>query len=459
MTNYNVISFTHPIPSVLESFQSMSCVGGGSGNSRWTYHFDGTVTLEPKSPAYVIGEQILRPLIDGSFRYCRQLFNVVKGGLKSIDQRISNFLTPFPFVSAAHSSLNQAKDTVKSDYLAVKPLKLTKVWTAIGVDPETIYSFIKNLSPTDKKLIEKDFTLNHNYQEFHAIFLDLAEYISKKSAEYMAYQGTVVNVCENFRYFESDLDYILHDLQLNREKSKFSPSSKKAYVLIFPEYSKDFKKTTKEGGLYQIEGCLKGYPQKNRPQKLLTTQLMTAERTKIREICYDNPVEAALYGHLSQMGGLLNIFNVHETYTLDQFKKLFGNKSIEVLRKHVSLLKKNLNKGLGKLEHMITSYTQSLYKDSFDRIHGKIHQIYQQHHEIIGSSSEQRLTVKAQTQTGLVSNWDVESIGSSCDTLSFRFRVGEIEPVPMNNDDSHEHLEHIKDLILLGVYIYFRGEG
>lgn len=418
----DVVSFTHT--SVSESFPNTSYVGQGDGNSRWIHHLDGTVSLEPKSPAYVVGERILRPLIDGTFHYSHQLLNVVKGGLKFIDQRLSKLLTPFPFVSADRTmpDVVEVDVSTQQDHLAVQHLKSTKVLVAVGINPNNANLFIEKLSPADKVAIAEDSTLVTNYQKFHKIFLDLANFISEKGAKYKAYQENLIDACKSLRYIESHLDNILSDIQSNGENSKFSPLSKNIYVLTFPKYSKDFKtKKTKEN-LYQIERFYVASAKKH----IIPPELTSEEIEKINNECHDNPIEAALLTHLGNIGGLLNTFNIQQTYNFEQFKTLFGNKTIEILENHISLLKENLIQGVDTGNKIVARYTHSLEVTIYDRIYTKIHQIYQEHGKIIASTSGKRLNVKKQTQTGLVMSWDVENIGYTYNTLSFRFRVGVI---------------------------------
>src|SRR4051812_37968093 len=59
-----------------------------------------TFTTTPKSPAYVFGEQVVRPAIDNGYYYSCQLVNGVRNCLSYLDARLSKLFTIFPVVSA-----------------------------------------------------------------------------------------------------------------------------------------------------------------------------------------------------------------------------------------------------------------------------------------------------------------------------------------------------------------------
>jgi YVTN family beta-propeller protein len=85
-----------------------------------------------KSPAYVFGEQVLRPTIDNGYYYSCQLFNVVKNCLSYLDVGISNLFSIFPGVAATPVQPTEHKVTflTNKDFSAHQKLGTDRVEVA-----------------------------------------------------------------------------------------------------------------------------------------------------------------------------------------------------------------------------------------------------------------------------------------------------------------------------------------
>ena len=69
-------------------------------------------TVTPKNPAFVLGEQVLRPAIDNGYYYSCQLINGVRNCLSYVDAGLSKLFTIFPGVSAEPIERNEQEITV-----------------------------------------------------------------------------------------------------------------------------------------------------------------------------------------------------------------------------------------------------------------------------------------------------------------------------------------------------------
>src|ERR1700719_3190739 len=91
-----------PIPSV-----SFNLIEGKTSVQRGRSY-----TVTPKSPAFVFGQQVVRPAIDNGYYYSCQLVNGVRSVFSFIDAGLSKMVTIFPGVSAEPAELDEREVTV-----------------------------------------------------------------------------------------------------------------------------------------------------------------------------------------------------------------------------------------------------------------------------------------------------------------------------------------------------------
>ena len=406
-------------PQIGEFYDSSLVNNTGEGNIL-IHHTDGTFEYIPKSPAYILGERVLRPMIDGGIYCVNQL---VAGTIKVcsvIDTVISHFVPAFPGAAAKEVPVENQNEhnkleLLRGDYQSVK------VWKEIGVDPRNAGTYIENLPLEDKVKLSLNGQLQNNFQDLHAIFLDLSKFISNQAFAYETYRGNLIDACRTLRYLENDLNHILNDLKFNRDKSRFSPTSGKISVVTFPSYSADFRERKKKGSFYQVDIGSK------KDREIIPPMASAKEFLEIHAECHDNPVENAMLAQLAASGGLLKIFNLRNNYKYEQFKVLFGDESLNNLRSQIVKMKKNLLDGTDSVEKIVGKYIQSQQKKIEDDIQIIVNLIYEEQRKIAGTT--RKMSVKAQNPTGLVTDWEVIHEGRFFNTKSSRFRVGDSVPL------------------------------
>lgn len=94
--------------SVFESAASCSGVvqyhalyGGVYGQNRLYQRPDGSFEVLAKTPAEVVGERVIRPLIDATYSLTVRTFHFIKGGLSFLDTALSKTLQFLPVASAS----------------------------------------------------------------------------------------------------------------------------------------------------------------------------------------------------------------------------------------------------------------------------------------------------------------------------------------------------------------------
>lgn len=83
-----------------------------ANQSGLVHYLDGSIDFIPKSPAYVIGERVLRPMIDQSYYCVSRLFNIAGYSFRVINDQISSFLPVFPGAMASEISENKDQNSL-----------------------------------------------------------------------------------------------------------------------------------------------------------------------------------------------------------------------------------------------------------------------------------------------------------------------------------------------------------
>lgn len=389
--------------------------------TRVVRHIDGSVEVIPKSPATVVGERILGPLCHAVFETSSHVYHHLQRGFLHLDKGLSNLFNFIPGASAESQSVPNGNQAL----VYVDNLKASRVLHQVAIHPEGYSKFCANLSAKNSIKLLKNDTVQDNFQEFHEIFIRLADYITDKASNYNTYKFNLSESCRSLKYLERSLKRIKEDLETNKEKSIFSPTSNRILVLTLPEYSSDFRFKIKESNFYESERHYLA----SATTRVIAPLLTEADLLEIDQECNENPAEAALLNHLSQLGATLSAFNLKDDFTYEDFVEMFSTQVIKILKSQVIKIQQNLDKGVESVEQIVARVTKDYEKTLQHSMNHKIHLIYTEHQKIINSLSGKQLTVTAQLNDGLVTCWDVKDVGLFYNSLSFRFRVGDAAPL------------------------------
>jgi hypothetical protein len=202
----------------------------------------GYIIVQEKPVGYIIGELLIRPMIDISAHFINWAFQITQRMSSAIDSVVSQ---AFNFIPAAQATEMGVRDTSSCEIVAYSSLeiKAAPVWGALGIDPESYARFVDNLSPEQKLELVRDINFQENFAKVREIMTDLASFIIKKASGHTEFTTSLIEGCKRLKGIEKTLVYILDDLNHHLERSDFSPTSNiKTVGLVLLKYSSDFQR-------------------------------------------------------------------------------------------------------------------------------------------------------------------------------------------------------------------------
>lgn len=372
-------------------------------------------------PGYVFGRYVFRPFLDQMSLYSSRFLNVAVWGVQILDAKLTNLVS---FIPGASAQSVQSDSAGKEVAIVQSELRVTKVLVAIGVDPANYVQLIQHFSPDQKVLMVQDEALNRNFQRFHQIIIGLTRYVAEQSATYQVYKEEAIRSCQTLKYLEGDLDNILADLQQLGKGARLSPTCDRKYVLTIPTFDKQFKPLRKRS--FQEITTYTISPAKREQIPLLIDE---DQVRAIDDLCVNsNYVEKAIIIYLTNMGGMLQAFDVGENseFSYEQFRSLFSNETMEIFGAQVASMQRNIEAGITTAEEIVGNFVERQHEEARRSIFRKIHQIYRLHSTMINRGTHEISLLDE--ENGLVRSWEVIHKGYVRNSVSFKFRVGEPDP-------------------------------
>ncbi len=312
-------------------------LSNGSQENRIVYHSDGTISFIPKSPAYIVGEQILCPCIDNTIYYSSGLIRLIRNSVSFLDTRLSSLFKIFPVAAAQSSSLT----VVDSAGNAVVP------WNsqAPGSDFE---EYAYSLSEYEQTTLYGIPFFRDNFKKASEIKTDLIEFIDKMVKAYQIHEEALHKYRESYQQIYNNMDRIVRDLQSKKTGSDYSPfDNDRTLTLEFPEFVINPAPSGQPPSIVITEGKL-FLNRGNDKQSLLPLTINPSKESGMTEI--KNRIKKKF---LEGAAFDLTIFTIRNDIALTDFGNLFEQQRITYLTQHVNKKKKQIEQWVKDEENFL----------------------------------------------------------------------------------------------------------
>jgi hypothetical protein len=297
---------------------------------------ESTLHLVPKSFAFVVGEQLIRPFIEKGARQVNRLIELSGGILTTVDKVVHCLIPSFPLVAAREPSeqLKTIENPGEQDF----PLKESKehpVWDALNIDMIKDYGrYIAKLSEKQLDEVNRNEELQNNYLELNAIVDEMELFIRNLAfSHYKQFEAT----CKTHQVQFYILKNMNSDLQSKGAASKFTPlpEREKAVVLTLST-------------LFQLGAFTETIDEQHRSSLPITPTV--EQLVLIDDVCGNDRLEKGLRQLVTRYTLLArSLVALKDPVSFDFFKKQISNDNIEELRSLINNIKVMVESGLRNL--------------------------------------------------------------------------------------------------------------
>jgi hypothetical protein len=313
----------------------------------WSYGFERRCTYEVnrQDAGYMFGKYILQPLMNGLIH-----------GYGVLKERIT-------FQGAEAASMRHCPMLRDREIVAI----CTK-WCQAG-KARKWEGLFDNLPAVERQRIFQDDTLTQNIQQFYDIFLDLYIDIEEHGKNYSHYRNNFMKACRETKQLRVSLQYVIADLQENKEQSEYSLLSGKKFAVLVPEYSATTARGEAEMGFYVQE-------KEGLPIPLILTEC----QGDFEKLCPEILIEASILGWAT---------DIHRKILLAEFTPdssivtFFSEVNIETWRHQLKAMKLHLKLlGPQALARYIKAEFNGLNANWHQKINDLIDELWNQYHAI-----------------------------------------------------------------------------
>ena len=377
------------------------------GNCELVYNVDGSLSTRPKGLAYIVGEHLIRPAIDGVSYCARCLVNVVNYGIGVVDHRVGQLFQSFPSVNAVFNFIPvaNAQDLTFTFHNSNnggltegsrKPLK------KLG----DLKDFVVNLEQQHRNALESHQYYIEGYKKAVAIKEQLDVFVMDMVSAENKFMAKYEEHSQNLNKLHDELIDVSTDIQLKGWNSKYAPneSINVKLNLIYPKYviyqtanDQDLKLSIEPGALLCNE------------QDLLKKH-STQQKTSTHKEWLCNAIKDEIY-----RGGDLEfdlLYNVNPMMEFKDFIGMIEPSKIERLKNVLEIKKNEIKKWF---KEQISYKENDLFakktNEMRDRIQTKIDDIYKKHQQMVRDSKKDNpkhsYEINSIESSGHVIQWDI----------------------------------------------------
>ncbi len=335
-------------------------LSNSSEKNRIVYHSDGTISFIPKSPAYIVGEQILRPCIDNTIYYSSGLIRIISNSLNFLDTRLSSLFKIFP-VAAAQSHI----DSFESAVVPWNPKNP-------GSDFE---AYARDLSLAQRNSLYQTPFFRDNFKVALTIKGNTIEFIDKIAQAYQIHEEALYRFCESYQNIYHKIDEIVRDLQSHDIHSKYTPFEEKTLILEFPEFVINPTPGGQSPSIVIREGRLSFNEKSLLPLILKSSNQEHQAVTEIKNRIKKKFLEGA--------GFDLDMFNIRKGTLPKDFVNLFSDERIEYLLQHVHKKRREVEQWVKNQETFLKELLDEKNLEMNKNIHKEINTLFELQKDMI----------------------------------------------------------------------------
>lgn len=394
-------------------------------------HFSFRESSLAKSPAYVVGEKILKPLIDQGAYLGLKLFRIVARGVQGLEQRVNALFRFLPVAEAAPTH-NPVQQTLKSVFQRKTslPSEIYYILEQIGYKDGIYKNYVEKLSEVEQRDFANNEKLRANFLRFSRTVDELAWYIHKKSQIFDDELETkLVHACRNLKRIEETINEMKNDLGERYFDSLYAISTDqvKIIALDFPYYKKEtLQMFTLDYIDYQprIALILPG----GFFSPTVTHLVRPAALYSIQMRCY--PLEDALLELMKELIPHLTLWRPNSKFTYAHFKALLADDVITYLEAYIETSKQVFENKIKMMYPHLSQLMQTHLLNLKEGVENSIHKFFLLSTAFIPfASPDYEIKVTKQSIEGLVVSWEIYYKKG----LIFRFRFG--DPYPKDKDE------------------------
>ncbi len=401
--------------SQLDSF----FLSNGTQENRIVYHSDGTTSFIPKSPAYIVGEQILRPCIDNMIYYSSGLIRIISNSLSFLDTRLSSLFKIFPVSAAQSDSLNEV-DSFESPVVPWNPK-----------NPESDFEeYVRDLSLAQRNTLYQNPFFRDNFKIASTIKRNTIEFIDKIAQAYQIHEEALYKYCESYQNIYHKMDEIVRDLEFHNIYSDYSPfeHNDRTLILEFPEFVVNPAPSGHLPSIVITEGTLSF-----NKQSLLPPTLNPSKESGVTEI--KNRIKKKF---LEGAAFDLAIFTVRKDIPLKDFGNLFEHQRIKFLTEHVNKKKKEIEQWVKNEGNFLKNILDEKNLEMRKYIQHRIDTLFELQKDMIEDLKKKGTWYKIDKLSGQktsISEWKVKEGSVFGDLIKFHFYVTNPLMDPLDHED------------------------
>lgn len=324
----------------------------------------------PKTPAYVVGERILKPMIDASTRFVEHTYGAIKAKFASIDRAVSRMFNWPPVAQAASDEESKKKlyhflQKSEDPFLAMVPVHPPMIGLAalyrnwIDDTPTPVHggknrktntcdkggscsqaaAWLDSLTSTQKQDI-----FNELFTRLAPKLKDVTKKLQKAVSKYDVngifedmyshYHEYMFTSCSFHTRVISSLSSVLDDLKSNGINSIYSPLNNVLIRVLLPEYSENFQKRISNGRIT----LYKQFTETGKEYRGVPTPFMVSSDVFNHLLKCKEPEQLgleALFDEETNQDALLAKIDIkgNEQFTFNQFKNLAIQNIMKVVMK------------------------------------------------------------------------------------------------------------------------------
>jgi hypothetical protein len=416
-----IAAYGYPL-GVSALYQANSTLG-----SRLVRRDDGQIILREKSVAEILGEQVLRPLLDRTIDLSCKSVRLLKKGWSFFDRVTTKMVNIFPVALAAEVPNNNQAVIVFKD----------------GQNGLDFRGFIGTVRPADGPIIHQDLKFQELFTRAGAMKEDIDKFIRTTSYELMKFEADLIKFSQSYASLYEKIDKIYVDLKLNRRNSAYSPFRSGKLSLVFPEC--EVRLAANAVGFHPI--TIKG-------ELAFDGKDLLTNFPKIRESQSRNYIEKSItLGFYRNTPLSLKLFYLNFDqipHTVQEFKALFTEETLDYAAKIIRERKAAVKSWLESEQTFKEELLVSNNGETHDRIERTIDDIYSLQKTMIENENnkgngEYRMIDEIKTKHGLVSSWKVVHrtkgfFGGVTEETCFEFYLGSMPGDWESASDSSDEL-------------------
>lgn len=410
----------------------------------------GNAHIQPKSPAHIVGEYMLRPFIDLTCNISSYALKTLHNSWRSIDDRITNIFNFLPTVRAQHTrSIDNARsidnvEKIQRFFESKSQVndEILEVWNAMHFNPLEYKKYISELSIDEKNEINTDDKLIKRIFFYVELIEDSAEKTIKRLKNYLEVERKLQRTCR--------LIYESYIVAINFEKSSkdrkswsSSPFSQNHIVWKFAKFDDNEYKIVEPSLINFNDKPLEWKEEWKEPMEKYFLELCPPLQIDLKFLIKDSFKDFShnhfeLYGNNKKLAssGMLQFIKDYLYY--DNGKKYFSSFKDIFSEHEIAQMEKVIEQDsiFRRFENVHRNNRRDMYKLSEkikEKCYDLFHKAYQHHVNLIANKdSGFKINVMQMTSDKRVIGWSVTKptiaplSWFSPTTNMFSFHIGDL---------------------------------